>query len=264
MDRGVSRSVSIKSIAVLLAGVFALVLSGPAFSKTRDLTERPDVPAWLGEREPSAIFASITNAKILAQMEDEWPDEVSSHSAIAARLNERLYPNPNLQGYINAVGQSLIPESAGNETLLSFKIVNDPIPEVYSLSTGTVFITTGMVSMLENESQLAYVLAHETSHVLLSHHLYKIVEDVNREARAKKRAGIFAALGAIGGAAIASSGNRLGGAAVGGLVGVEAGLIGSRWTWLGSPEGRSRPVSCPCGTPSGSATPRSASRWHGP
>ena len=34
-----------------------------------------------------------------------------------------------------------------------------------------------MISLLDNESQLAFLLMHEAGHVLLSHHLYQVVQE---------------------------------------------------------------------------------------
>lgn len=78
-----------------------------------------------------------------------------------------LYDNPLAQDYINRVGQSLVP--AGSDKLYAFKILLNPIPEARSLSTGTVYVSTGLLASIENEAQLAYVLGHEIAHVDKEH-----------------------------------------------------------------------------------------------
>ena len=84
----------------------------------------------------------------------------------------QLYNNPMLQRYINAIGQRLVPKDSPN--IYSFKLLLDPIPKAEALSTGTILVSTGMVSMLDNEAQLAYVLGHEIAHVE-KNHAYTIV-----------------------------------------------------------------------------------------
>jgi len=74
--------------------------------------------------------------------------------------------------YINAIGQRLVPKDSPN--IYSFKLLLDPIPKAEALSTGTILVSTGMVSMLDNEAQLAYVLGHEIAHVE-KNHAYTIV-----------------------------------------------------------------------------------------
>ncbi len=85
------------------------------------------------------------------------------------RLHGRdtLYDNLMIQAYVNRLGQSLVPE--GTLTYFSFRLINDPVPFAETLSTGTIYLSTGLVASLENEAQLAYVLAHEMAHVYLDH-----------------------------------------------------------------------------------------------
>lgn len=78
-----------------------------------------------------------------------------------------LYDNTLAQDYVNRVGQSLVP--AGSDKLYAFKIMLNPIPEARSLSTGTIYISTGLLASIENEAQLAYVLGHEIAHVEKEH-----------------------------------------------------------------------------------------------
>ena len=77
-----------------------------------------------------------------------------------------------LQRYLNTIGQRLVPKDSPN--IYSFKLLLDPIPKAEALSTGTILVSTGMVSMLDNEAQLAYVLGHEIAHVE-KNHAYQIV-----------------------------------------------------------------------------------------
>jgi predicted Zn-dependent protease len=78
---------------------------------------------------------------------------------------QRLYSNPVVQSYINHVGQRLVPKSSSN--VYTFRVLYDPIPKALTLSTGTIYLSTGLVSMLDGESEMAYVLAHEIAHIEL-------------------------------------------------------------------------------------------------
>ncbi|HLL15662.1 MAG TPA: hypothetical protein VK388_11400, partial [Pyrinomonadaceae bacterium] len=74
-------------------------------------------------------------------------------------FEDTLYDNPLAQDYINRVGQSLVP--AGSKNLYAFRILQNPVPEARSMSTGTVYISTGYLAAVDNEAQLAYILGHE-------------------------------------------------------------------------------------------------------
>ena len=78
-----------------------------------------------------------------------------------------LYNNPLAQDYVNRVGQSMVP--VGSDKLYAFKIMLNPVPEARSLSTGTIYVSTGLLASIDNEAQLAYVLGHEIAHVEKEH-----------------------------------------------------------------------------------------------
>jgi predicted Zn-dependent protease len=83
------------------------------------------------------------------------------------KVEYALYDNPLAQDYVNRVGQSLVPSSSTR--LYTFRIMLNPIPESRALSTGTVYVSSGLLSVIDNEAQLAYVLGHEIGHVEKEH-----------------------------------------------------------------------------------------------
>ena len=107
-----------------------------------------------------------------------------------------LYENPLAQDYVNRVGQSMIP--AGSDKLYAFKIMLNPVPEARSLSTGTIYVSTGLLASIDNEAQLSYVLGHEIAHVEKEHWKDDVlvaegVEDWNEKNRQQKEKITFAA-----------------------------------------------------------------------
>lgn len=154
--------------------------------------------------------------------EDNWREHVN------------LYDNLRVQDYINRIGQKLVPE--GSEKLYAFKIIPDPIPSAETLSTGTIYLSTGLISMLDNEAQLAYVLAHEMAHVHLDHWKERVMMEHGQDEYAKdqgKKAAKWALLGAVAGtvagAAIGQNvSSAIYGAAAGGAVGLIAGALLNR------------------------------------
>jgi predicted Zn-dependent protease len=130
-----------------------------------------------------------------------------------------LYDNPRVQEYVNRLGQQIVPDDS--EKLYSFKVILNPIPYAYTLSTGTILVSTGMVAQLDNEAQLAYVLAHELAHVYKDHWRIKVMmplaeEEYNKKQEQKRRR--WAAIAALAGAGV--------GAAVGDSKGATIGLFG--------------------------------------
>ena len=148
-------------------------------------------------------------------MEDAKIAEQRNQSDLLPDVHPKLYPNPSLQAYVNRLGQSLIPKETPDNVFVTFKIIEDPVPYVESLSTGTIYLSSGMISLLDNESQLAFVLMHEASHLLLSHHIDEMVQEKVAEKRAKTVRIIGSVLGAVLGGAVGEKKDVALGAAVG-------------------------------------------------
>lgn len=96
-------------------------------------------------------------------------DERVTFTGDKLKTEDALYDNPLVQDYVNRVGQSLVP--ANSRYRYAFKVILSPVPQARSLSTGTVYISTGLLSLVDNEAQLAYILAHEVAHTELMHWL---------------------------------------------------------------------------------------------
>ena len=72
--------------------------------------------------------------------------------------------------FVRRVGQSLIPHGLELEKVSwRFRIVRDPQPNAFALPNGSVYVTTGLMTLIDNESQLAAILAHELTHVMRRH-----------------------------------------------------------------------------------------------
>ena len=128
---------------------------------------------------------------------------------------DALYDNPLAQDYVNRLGQSLVP--ATTNKLYAFKITLNPIPEAKSLATGTIYVSTGLLSKVDNEAQLAYILGHEIGHVEREHWFEDTlvsngVVEFNEKQEKKRRmwgAVLGAATGGIAGAAGMGAGDAV-------------------------------------------------------
>ncbi len=77
-----------------------------------------------------------------------------------------VYGDP-LSRYCQVVANSLF-KNQTTPALRCYLLVESS-PDAFALSNGMVFLHTGLISRLENEAQLAFVLAHEMAHIRLGH-----------------------------------------------------------------------------------------------
>lgn len=93
-----------------------------------------------------------------------------------------LYENKAINVYVNKVGMWLAANSSRPDLPWHFGVINSTAINAFAAPGGFVFITSAMLMQLENEAQLAAVLAHEISHITAQHHLNAIKEHANRSA----------------------------------------------------------------------------------
>ncbi len=144
------------------------------------------------------------------------------------RSDDTLYDSLLAQDYVNRVGQSLVP--ANSEKRYGFKITLNPMPDARSLSTGTIYISTGMLSLVDNEAQLAYILGHEIAHIEKEHWrddvlVAKYIESEQRSA--EKKGSIIGA--AASGVTFGLLGKGATGAIGGALFGGGMGFLGGKY-----------------------------------
>lgn len=136
---------------------------------------------------------------------------------------DELYQHPVIQEYINKLGQSLVPPHSAH--LYTFRVLYDPRPQAFALSTGSIYISTGMLSLIDNEAQLAFVLGHEIGHVELNHYYERIrgtileyALAVEKQKSAAKKGAIFGAIAGAAGALAGGIAKGWGGAGWGALI----------------------------------------------
>ena len=77
--------------------------------------------------------------------------------------------NKELNAYINLIGSRLAAQPQADKYPYTFKVVNDKSINAFALPGGAAFVHTGLIAAVDNEAQLAGVLAHEITHVALRH-----------------------------------------------------------------------------------------------
>ena len=79
--------------------------------------------------------------------------------------------NPFLQDYVRRIGNRLAdaPEARQSGFQFRFTVLNVPEVNAFALPGGQMFIYTGLLKVCDNEAQLAGVMGHEMSHVILRH-----------------------------------------------------------------------------------------------
>jgi predicted Zn-dependent protease len=111
------------------------------------------------------------------------------------RLSGGYLSDPEVNGYLNELGNRLVTAIPGAPFDFEFFAVGDPSINAFALPGGFVGVNTGLILLCQSESELASVLAHEISHVT-QHHIARSV--------AKQKDAMLATLAALAAAVVAS------------------------------------------------------------
>jgi len=97
--------------------------------------------------------------------------QLGKESADQVRKQMTVINDPVLTAYVNRVGKRLAnsAEARNSGYPFTFEVVADPTINAFALPGGPMFINTGLLKAIDNEAQLAGVMGHEMSHVILRH-----------------------------------------------------------------------------------------------
>lgn len=79
--------------------------------------------------------------------------------------------NESLQQYVNLVGNAVATNSKRATIPYQFAVLDSTVQNAFAVPGGVIFISRALVSILDDESELAAVLAHEVGHVAAKHAL---------------------------------------------------------------------------------------------
>lgn len=139
---------------IVIPGLLCLGLLSPVMAG-----EAPPARARLHEIEPVAAAEANERAEIRVGRE------------VAARILARheLHPDDALQAYVNRLGVALALHGTRPDLDFHFGVIESDQVNAYAAPGGYVFITSAALDMMEDEAELAAVLAHEIAHVDARH-----------------------------------------------------------------------------------------------
>ena len=95
--------------------------------------------------------------------------EIGRQADADVRREMGVYDDPELQRYVNDIGQAMAAKSHRPNLPWSFTIVDSQAINAFALPGGYIYITRGILPYLDDESELAGVLGHEIAHVTARH-----------------------------------------------------------------------------------------------
>lgn len=152
----------------------------------------------LSSADPLPNLGSPERAAFSSQAETELGQEFM----IAVRNHFRLEQDPLITEYVTSLGQRLAAHSDNPRQHFYFFVISNPGINAFAGPNGYIGVYTGTITAVDNEAELASVLAHEIGHVNQEHFV--------RGMAAQKKAQYQQIVGMILGAVVGSQNPQAG------------------------------------------------------
>lgn len=116
----------------------------------------------------------VTGRRQLSLVSEAQEIQMGQQAAQEVAQQLGLVENDALQQYVQRVGAQLAAESERPNLPWTFRVVDDPTPNAFALPGGFIFMTRGMMDLMDSEAELAAVLGHEIGHVTARHSVTQI------------------------------------------------------------------------------------------
>ena len=85
-----------------------------------------------------------------------------------------IYNDQTLNAYVQRVGQSMTSLTHRPHLTYHFAILDTPVVNAFAVPGGYIYVTRGILALMNSEAELAVVLAHELGHVNARHSVAKL------------------------------------------------------------------------------------------
>ncbi len=108
------------------------------------------------------LFRYVQVSTISDQEEVQLGQQINQ---MILRQQYRLYDNARIQNYVDQLGQQLVEASDSRDIPYTFQVVLSDEINAFAIPGGFVYVTTGLLQAVDNDAELASVLAHEIAHI---------------------------------------------------------------------------------------------------
>lgn len=131
------------------AGLLVILVAFTAACSQRDQLQPVQSNVWLvSERRELAIGEEVSK-----EVEREY----------------NVYQDAELAAYVDQIGQNLAKNSDRPAIPYTFKVLDSPIANAFATPGGHIYVTRGIMGVLDDEAEFAGVIGHEVGHVAARH-----------------------------------------------------------------------------------------------
>jgi predicted Zn-dependent protease len=100
--------------------------------------------------------------------------EIGREEAEKVEAQMGLVSDARPSAYVQEIGRRLATHSPRQDVEYSFQVVDAPEPNAFALPGGYVYVSRGLLALVNAEDELAATIGHEIGHVAARHHVQRL------------------------------------------------------------------------------------------
>jgi predicted Zn-dependent protease len=120
----------------------------------------------------------VSGKKELMLFSEKQEIAIGQETDQAIRQEYGIYQDPALNEYVNRIGQGMVPNSHRPNLKHHFAVLDTPVVNAFAAPGGYIYVTRGILALMNSEAELAAVLGHEMGHVAARHSMAQMSAQV--------------------------------------------------------------------------------------
>lgn len=122
----------------------------------------------------SCAVNPVTGERELSLISEEGEISLGKETDVSIRQTFGLYDDPKLAAYVSGVGMKMAPLTHRPNLPYSFQVLDTPVINAFAVPGGYIYVTRGILALMNSEAELAAVLGHELGHVNARHSVRRL------------------------------------------------------------------------------------------
>ena len=122
----------------------------------------------------SCAVNPVTGRKEISLISEQGEIAMGEKTDVEIKQQYGVYNDPGLQAYVEKVGMRLAPYSHRPQLTYHFAVLDTPVINAFAVPGGYIYVTRGILALMQTEAELAVVLGHELGHVNARHSVRKL------------------------------------------------------------------------------------------
>jgi predicted Zn-dependent protease len=122
----------------------------------------------------SCAINPVTGKKELSLISEEGEIALGKETDAQIQQQYGIYNDPALSAYVVSVGQKMVPLTHRPNLSYTFRVLDTPVVNAFAAPGGYIYVTRGVLALMNSEAELAAVLGHEMGHVNARHTVRKL------------------------------------------------------------------------------------------